>query len=53
MTKIPNINRINKYQTPQMVSTYIHKTLHDITEGTCYSIYTVYRDTLPCTVFIT
>ena len=31
--KIPNIKRIGKYQTLHMVSTYLHSTLHDITEG--------------------
>ena len=33
MTKTPIINRIDKYQTLQMVSTYLHSTLHDITEA--------------------
>jgi hypothetical protein len=38
MTKIPNINRIGKYQKPQMVSTYLQSTLHDFTEGSSISI---------------
>jgi len=36
MTKTPIINRIDKYQTLQMVSTYLHSTLHDITEAVPY-----------------
>ena len=36
--KITNIDRIGKYQTPQMVSPYLHSTLHDITEGSSISI---------------
>jgi len=29
MTKIPNVDRMNNYQIPQMVSTDLHSTLHD------------------------
>jgi len=36
MTKTPNIDRIDKYQTLQMVSIYQHSTLHDITEAVPY-----------------
>jgi hypothetical protein len=38
MTKIPNIDRMNKYQIPQMVSTYLHIYLYYITEGSSISI---------------
>ena len=38
MITIQNIHKIDKYQTLQKISTYLHCTLHDNTEGSSISV---------------